>query len=260
MIKRKYLLFALLAISLMAGCNLRNTDHQNDVQEPPKENTQVEVSVKQQDPEQIAEETVAKYVKGINESNIVVMIESMAPDRQSYISQERATAALEDYKELFGSGIDYKRIPPENNENQDVYTFRLYGNNKANIIEVLVDKEKGYVLGDKFLNYSYSAHYQLNDFIEALKTKDREKLAGALSEDDLFFPLEKTDQVIAKYEQEFDLTTLDYKLVDIEPQYSGAFVYVITGSKNNMLKEHSIKIIGGDGLTGIRDEWVPRNQ
>jgi len=53
MIKRKCLLLALLAIILMAGCNLRNTDHQNNVQEPPKENIQVEESVKQQNPEQI---------------------------------------------------------------------------------------------------------------------------------------------------------------------------------------------------------------
>ncbi len=256
---QKQLFIILLVISILAGCNLGNTDQNNGVQELFKQNTKVEEPVMEKEPEAIAKETVENYVKGINESNIESMIESMLPDSQNYYSQERATAALEDYKKLLGNEIDYDWIPPQNKEEiKKVFTFRLYGNNKENLIEVFVDKEIGYVRRDIYLNYSYFVHDHINGFIEALKTKNREELSNALSVDILYFPIEYTDQVIAKYGEEFDLTTLDYQLIGVDLQYSaGKFLYVITGSKNGTLKEHPIKVGCGDGETGIEDEWVP---
>ncbi len=215
-------------------------------------------SNKGKDPEK---ETIeAKYIRGINQNDYTLILECMDPDRNYYYGTERAKAALQDNKTYFGQTeivkSDFIGTSPFSNEDYIRHMYRISNRDGVSKnIEITSHEGKVFVVG-LFVNYSYFVHNRVIDYIMGLKGKDPVKLARTLSVDDLIYPENESLKVITNYEESFDLETIDYRFKGVNEEDS-FFVYEVYGTKNGEKVSHQFKVVCGDGLCGIRDDWAP---
>jgi hypothetical protein len=210
------------------------------------------------DPEK---ETIeAKYIRGINQNDYTLILECMDSDRDYYYGTERAKAALQDNKTYFGQTetvkSDFIGASPYSNEDYIRHIYRI--SNKDGVsrnIEITSHEGKVFVV-DLFVNYSYFVHNRVSDYIINLKGKDPVKLARALSVDDLIYSETESAKVMANYEKYFDLETIDYRFKGVNEEEK-FFVYEISGTKNGEKVSHQFRVVCGDGLCGIQDDWAP---
>ncbi|MEW6698554.1 MAG: hypothetical protein AB1341_14630 [Bacillota bacterium] len=248
--KKIWCLFAFYLI--LVGCNVSKENNVLSQKNPAVGHEQSTILLQKQ--RLPADKVVDLYVRGFNESNPNLLIQTMHQGIRQYYPTERAKAALEDHKVFFENELlkyDFVSTQVDNIENS--YGYRIYSKDKERKVVVVISEEGAYV-NDLLLNYSYFVHLKMECYIIALKNKDRDKVAGALSEGDLHFPLAQTDKVIKQYESKFDLFTINYRLIDVNKD---SFIYLITGTKNGEPVEHQLRIVCGDMMTGIRDSWIP---
>jgi tetratricopeptide (TPR) repeat protein len=107
-----------------------------------------------------------------------------------------------------------------------------------------------------FLSYIYMyyprAQKAIDAYLQAIKDEDKEKLVWLLTEDDVQFPYELTDEVLTKYNKQFDVQSLSAKIIRYSPEKH--FVVNVTDKLNNA---YQFSIVFGDGLMAIRDDNIP---
>lgn len=101
-------------------------------------------------------------------------------------------------------------------------------------------------------NYYPRAFEGMNAYIQAIKDEDKEKLVWLLTPDDVDFPYELTQQIINNYKKQLDVQSIKSEIIgwNSEKQF-----IVNTTDKNK--NTHQFNIIFGDGLMGIRDDFIP---
>lgn len=57
-------------------------------------------------------------------------------------------------------------------------------------------------------------------------------------------------------EKSFDLETIDYRFKGVNEE-ENFFVYEISGTKDGEKVNHQFKVVCGDGLCDIYDDWAP---
>lgn len=215
--------------------------------------TRGNLSVKTEDElKQIANEVMETFVKGINENNSNLLISCMSPQSKGYYAAERADAALEDYHSFFNSkkaSFDFV----EYNQNDHILIYKISAGDKEKEAKIYMNDESCYV-GELCLTYSYWVHKKMDSFIDALKTKDVIKLAGAYGADDLYCPASEAEKVLKIYANAYDLGTIKYIFTGFSD--NSTFSFKITGTKNNQTVEHSVSVICGDGSAGLIDGWA----
>lgn len=211
-----------------------------------------------------ADKKVEQYLKGIMEKDYKLLVDVMSTEQKNYYPEERARAAIKDLAMFFQNDkISYRFEGEEQSGDfriQAIYKYKIFNEDgRGKTIKVISSEGQIYITGDIFLTYSHWAQKKIDRFIQTLRIEDAEKLAASLSVDDLYYPLNEAEKVIALYENKFDLLTLDYKFIGINER-EDSFIYLITGEKNGNHIEHELTIICGDGFTSIIDNWIPSNQ
>lgn len=248
--KKLVWVFFLSVLLLTSGCNSGKKDPGNDNKAKPETETAI---TDINNPRSLADTTLSEFIKGINNNDPNLLISCIDPKQKDYYPTERTKAAVSAFKTLLGTQLQSKFISSRIENGENIFTYNITGGKKEKKIDIIVSEKQSFIR-DLFLTYSYFAGLQLDNFIAALKDNNKSMLVSALSEDDKYFPESEVEKVFINYQKIFDLHTLNYQLVDFGEDY---FVYSITGTKNGKPAEHRLKIICGDGITGIRDELVP---
>ena len=204
-----------------------------------------------------------KLIDGINKEDVKAVREFTDPDSPWRFTDEMLKAALEDYREYFrGQGIvryEFVGISPYN---ESAVIYRAF-NQDGRFKDIGLTYHNGrYECRDNFLYYSFYARQLSNTFIDAVKSGDSERIAAALREDDLAYPRDKVPQILGSYKSNFDLKSLTAVFSGNMTGEAGEgdFIYRILGTRNGMPVEHELRIAYGDGLVGLRDDWVPPMQ
>jgi hypothetical protein len=94
------------------------------------------------------------------------------------------------------------------------------------------------------------AESMVEDYVKLIVEDQAAELSSFLNADDLDIPVWVGEDTIKAYKELLDMTNL--ASISITNDYG--FIYTITDSLG---KSHTIEIIYGDGLMGIRDELIP---
>lgn len=257
---KRIILLQVVIILLLAlvGCESRVQD--SDGKGEKQDGAGIIVSENDQGTEPEKETIDAKYIRGINQNDYTLILECMDPDRNYYYGTERAKAALQDNKTYFEQAEIVKSelmgTSPFSNEDYIRHIYRISNKNGVSKnIEIISHEGKVFVI-DLFVNYSYFVHNRVSDYIINLKGKDPVKLARTLSVDDLIYPETESLKVISNYKKSFDLETIDYRFKGVDEE-ENFFIYEVYGTQNGEKVSHQFKVVCGDGLCGIRDDWAP---
>ena len=145
--------------------------------------------------------------------------------------------------------------------------YRLYsaGSDKEVFVNArYIDGDHIYedlIIYDNILFYSYRAEQYLESFLDAIKQNKPETISSLLTYDDFPnpYPESKALAIIANYEASFDTQTLEFVFVGTETRKAdeGHLLYVFTGTKEGVPGKHEIMVSYGDGLVGVKDDWIP---
>lgn len=245
-----YCLPILLLMIFIGGCQIGK-----EQKELLKNSTKIQEQYpKAKSPRLLADRVMDNYIRGFNEINTELLIQTMHPQRRDYYPIERAMAAIKDHQRLFGAQpLKFVFTSTQIDFIENSYGYKVYNSDKEKNVVVVATNDAAYIV-DLFLDYSYFAQLKIDSYIQALKHKNNDGLAHSLSEGDLHFPINETDRLIRDYESKIDLLSIDYELIDFKKD---SFVYLIRGTKNGKPVNHHLNILCGDSMTGIRDLWVP---
>ncbi len=98
-----------------------------------------------------------------------------------------------------------------------------------------------------YLRYFPFAAPMAETYLGLIRKADAQGLAAFLNADDLDVPIRVAEETIRRYEEMFDLDKAQTK-------YEGGFRFAIEDGSG---MTHVFEIIYGDGLMGIRDEFIP---
>ncbi|BBI34185.1 signal peptidase I [Cohnella abietis] len=137
------------------------------------------------------------------------------------------------------------------------YVFRITdnGNNaqqlekhrETQILVIIYDSSGHLKIDNSFVTYFPFSESMAQEYLKLIKANKAQELAAFLNSDDLEVPIEVAEKTIKKYKESMDLDSASV-------HYESWFTYIIKDSKK---VKHQINIIFGDGLMGIRDEYVP---
>ncbi|MEQ9672559.1 MAG: hypothetical protein RLO19_29955 [Coleofasciculus sp. G2-EDA-02] len=204
-----------------------------------------------------ADALIAATIEAINQENVnFFMPYLMERDRAS----ENVQAALEHYQAYFqGEEItDFERLGVEQlgktGDKTPIqrFNYRIFTpSGMSNSISVYQDQSIR--LDDQFLLYSVYANRLVERYFDAIQSQDIEKLGKFLNLEGTLFSQEDLRGIISKYEDLFSLDSLNYQFTDLESDRQ-QFIYTLSG-KNG--REHEIKVIYGDGLVSLHDNFIP---
>jgi nitrate reductase assembly molybdenum cofactor insertion protein NarJ len=100
------------------------------------------------------------------------------------------------------------------------------------------------------IRYYPYAEDRMNKYLQLIKNKDAKGLARMVNPEEEY-PVEKAQQIIEKYSTHFDITTLKPTYNKYDKHFFG---FELKDEKGN---NHQIKVIFGDGLISIRDDFIP---
>ena len=207
------------------------------------------------------EEAVKAYAEAVNTGNI----RDFSRFVDSYITDTFGDKALETainaYQAYFRQRaivrVEFAGIYPFSDQTAVYWLFN--GDGRVKEVYFKWDREKGYLTWDNFVTYSHPAKLFMDAFTQALIEKDAQKLVSILTPDDILFPVEKVPDIFKAYGEVFDLKKLSWEFTGntVGEAGTGALIYRVLGEKDGNSVEHEVKILYGDGLLGIMDEFVP---
>lgn len=242
-----------LAIGLgVASCQ---TLQPSDTQLPPPPSPETTVP-SEGDREAFAKDLMAKTISAINTGDADFLGAYLI--HEPAIARDFALAAIADYQTYFeGNSIeDYEYIGLDPLR-PDTLKFKLISGDLSKEISVSFQQEK-VTIYDEFFGYSARAKNLLSRLVEALQKQDTTQLAQVLTADDLDYPIAKAETAIANYTKAIDPQTLTFEFIgfaDLAP--NSPFVYRLSGTQDGQPVRHDVKIIYGDGLVGLQDDWIP---
>lgn len=202
--------------------------------------------------------SVALFTDALNSRDIKGLGKFTDPEDPERFTDECLKAAMEDYASYFrGKKIvrsEFAGIYPFALQTAVYRLFNAEGRFKD--IHFYYDKNNHYQCVDSFMYYSNYARRLMSCFIDALKKEDAAALKAVLNEDDLEYPAEKVQEIINNYKKGFVLGTLSFRFTGNLAE-DGALIYAVNGKKEGLEREHEMKIVFGDGMVAIRDEWIP---
>lgn len=204
-----------------------------------------------------ADALMSKVVDAINRGDAKFLSQYLRYGDE--VNQAFARAAIADYRTYFNPrAIERFERVGEAPYNPEALQYKLY--NRAGVNkEIFVSFQSNSVtLYDEFLTYSARAKNLLDGLIAAVQQQNARKLAAVLTPDDIDYPVSLAEQAIANYEEKLEPQTLNYSFIGLEDRRD-RFIYEIAGTQNGKPIQHRVKIVYGDGLVGLEDEWIPPN-
>lgn len=246
---------------LFFGCSQAETVSSQGETVPPKTITQVPdaQTAKSLTPAD-ADVLIAATIQAINQENVnFFMPYLMERDR----APENVQAALNHYQDYFqGEEItDFERLGVEQlGETGDRtpiqrFNYRI-ANNRGLSKQIAVYQDQTIRLDDPFLLYSVYANRLVERYIDAIQSQDIDKLSGVLNIEETLFSQDELRGIISQYKDLFSLDSLTYQFIGLESERQ-QFLYTISGQNG---REHEIKVIYGDGLVSLHDNFIPLNQ
>lgn len=207
--------------------------------------------------QQEADALITAMIKAINEKNATFFLPYLLERDQNIENVEVALNHYETYFkgkeitdfELFNIeelGQTGELIPIKR------FSYRL-SSPGGTTKEVEVYQEQTTRLIDPFLLYSFHADDLVKRYTEAIKSQNLEQISQIFNYEIEQFNAQELKSVLEKYSDSLSLDSLNYRFTGLnsKQQY---FTYTLFGNDG---KEHEIKVIYGDGLVGIRDDFLP---
>ncbi|MFP4006518.1 MAG: hypothetical protein ACLFV6_00725 [Spirulinaceae cyanobacterium] len=244
-----------LILSLGLGLASCQTTPPSDTQLPPPPTPETTLP-SESDREAFANDLMTKTIAAINTGDADFLGSYLIHEPE--IARDFALAAIADYQTYFeGNPIEnYEYLGPDTLR-PDTLKFKLMGGNISKEISVSFQQEK-ITIYDEFFSYSARSKNLLSRMIESLQQQDAAELAKVLTADDIDYPVTKAESAIANYQKAVDPQTLTFEFIgfaDASP--NSPFVYRLSGTKDNQPISHDVKVIYGDGLVGLQDDWIP---
>lgn len=204
-----------------------------------------------------ADALIAATIEAINQENVeFFMPYLMERDRAS----ENVQAALKHYQAYFqGEEItDFERLGVEElgetGDKMPIQRFNYRISTPGGMSKsIAVYQDQTIRLDDPFLFYSVYANRLVERYVDAIQSQDLEKLGKVLNLEETWFGQEDLKAIQSKYEDLFSLDSLNYQFTGLESERQ-QFIYTLSGEDG---REHEIKVIYGDGLVSLHDNFIP---
>lgn len=132
------------------------------------------------------------------------------------------------------------------------YEFKLVDqhgsdNGQENFLVIRYDE-----LGNRYIHHPYIRYFPhaeslVAGYLDLIRQEKAAELASYLNADDLDIPVWVGEEIIRRYKENF--AEGEWTL-----EYIKQFDFVVSDREG---KTHDIRVIHGDGLMSIRDEWIP---
>ncbi|AGA57372.1 MAG: hypothetical protein C6W55_10290 [Thermobacillus sp.] len=139
------------------------------------------------------------------------------------------------------------------------YEFKLSDNRGENRFEPWSDEDRLLIRYEEngtrifynpYIRYFPFAGEMVSHYMELIQAEDADGLAVFLNPDDIVVPIWIAEETIDNYKQFLNGDSPNIR-------YLNRFFFVVANDRN---EEHRIQVIFGDGLMGIRDEFIPEFQ
>lgn len=225
---------------------------------PPQTTTQVPdaQTSKSLTPEQ-ADALIVATIQAINEKDVDFFIPYLLERERT---TENVRAALNHYQTYFQGGkiTNFERLNIEqlgqtgNQTPIQRFNYRIY-NNSGISKEIAVYQDQTIRLTDPFLLYSFYANRLLARYVSAIQSQEVEQLSQIVNIEEELFSKEELNAVLAQYKNLFSLDSLNYELTGLNSEHQH-FIYTVSGKNGG---KHEIKVIYGDGLVSLHDNFLP---
>ncbi len=204
-----------------------------------------------------ADALIAATIKAINKKDVDFFIPYLLErDR----SPENVQAALNHYQTYFqGKEItNFERLNIEqlgqtaSQTPIQRFNYRIY-NSSGISKDIAVYQDQTIRLVEPFLLYSLYANRSVERYMSAIQSQDVEQLSQIVNLEEEFFSKEELKAVLAQYKNLFSLENLNYELTGLNPEYQH-FIYTLSEKDGD---KHEIKVLYGDGLVSINDNFLP---
>lgn len=202
---------------------------------------------------------VEKFINALNAEEAQDILECLEPEKLGYYTVETVETAIMDFKTYFKNSpiTHYSYLSNNPNiPNSSKYELISESGDRLEINVVYDEQEDISWISCEFLDYSYQTKHLLEKFTYALESESKILLTQILTLDDFDCSISDAAEIIEKYKEHFDLESLGYEFVDIDPRKQ-AFIYNITGEKDGIAVEHPIEISYKDGIIMLNDSWIP---
>mgnify|MGYP000297484830 CR=1 FL=1 len=201
---------------------------------------------------------VEKFVNALNAEEPQEILECVDPEKVCYYTIETVETAISDFKTYFKNKLitQYRQVSNSSNDSNS-YVYELISESGDKLkIDVVYDEQQDISwIRCEFLDYSYQSKHLLEKFTYALERESKMVLAQILTLDDFDCSISDAAEIIEKYKEHFDLESLEYKFVDIDPKKQ-VFIYNIIGQKDGTAVEHAVEISYKDGIIRLNDPWI----
>jgi hypothetical protein len=200
--------------------------------------------------ERDADELIARFVRFLGGAD--------DPTLSSYVfgGPEALRSAAEDYRFLLGDSISARITDSEMSSSHQRVAASLTGTKRAGLsVSVYQDQRRSRRLHSPLLYYSHRSRLFAAAFSRLVAAGDAQSLARLLTADDIDYPVERAERVIAKYRAPFASTGGSFELIDLDEQRS-TFTYRLTARNGEQSHVTTIELGYGDGLLWLRDESV----
>ncbi|HEY9647121.1 MAG TPA: hypothetical protein V6C88_12160 [Chroococcidiopsis sp.] len=203
---------------------------------------------------------ISQVVEAINRDDTAFLLTYLKDTRPDLISYE---AAIAHYKTIFHNQpitqvelIDHQDQGLWLGQPAQTFTYEIR-NDRGDRKTIRINQERGLVrVLDECLLYSHYAEAQIQRLLASIAANDAPQLAALLSVDDVDYAMEPATQAIATYRAQFDPGTLRYRFEGLDNDTF--FRYTLYGTKAGQPVEHSVTVVHGDGLVGLRDSNIPQ--
>jgi hypothetical protein len=257
----RYGFLCLFVLALLAGCvnkaedeqTGRTTDHiETDADDPSGTNKE------DQNEDNPVNETKAMqdaqmFIEAIKEKNEEKFIQLFDD------SQQLGADAAKKVIEGFASNFDLSTLTVQINydglamgPDWGQYEFVLKDQNtnefnEENRLVIRYEEDGSKVYDNPYVRYFPYAEAMVTRYLDLVKNEKADELADFLNADDIDVPIWVAEEAIKNYNDYSDGNNLSLR-------YSRRFQFVVDNAAG---KEHVIEIIYGDGLMGIKDDFIP---
>lgn len=180
------------------------------------------------------------------------------PELSVYVwdGPEALRAALEDYGKLLGDHVRASVTGSNFRESDQRVEGVLTGSRRSLSLGVYQDRYRVRRLISPLIHYSHRSRLFMASFSRLVAAGEAAPLARLLTADDVDYPVEQAERVIAKYRPPFESAGGSYELVDLDEERS-TLTYRLTWFAPDQESVQAVVRLGyGDGLLWLRDEDV----
>jgi hypothetical protein len=168
---------------------------------------------------------------------------------------EALRAAVEDYQSLLGENITAEITASELRSIDQRVEAMLHGSNARPLsLAVYQDQQRPRRLVSPLIHYSLRSRLFLARFSRLVAEGDAPALARLLTADDVDYPLERAERVIAKVRPPFAAPSGSFELTGLDER-THTFTYRLSWRDGDRSSEAIVELGYGDGLLWLRDEW-----